>query len=218
MLPKETAEQLREIDRMAKREMADVDTDALGTDKIDVSALYRAIDSYAQANRELLQSQEFRNAISAYSDAQDSAEGAISTLQNLNYTTADIEPILTSSVVTESIARLEHDAVPETGDDEIDEAVNDIVDKSTNDQQYQREELIGLCAVVANHLTTKALERHQSSNLSHEEQTAVVLIITFAILFCVTGGVAAITGATASAVGFTLLFDGAEKRAERLDL
>ena len=217
MLNKETADHIRELDQMAKRELARVDAQKLGNHKINISALYEVIDSYEQANTQLLQSSEFRDAIEAYSNAEDSVEAAIASLQGLDYSSQDIEPILTSPVVTEGLARLEHDAVPETDDEEVSDAVDNLASKSFNEGQYHREELIGMSAVVANRLTTQALERQQSTSLSREEQAAVVLLIML-IIFHIFGLVPAITGAAASAVGFNTLLDAVEERAERLDL
>lgn len=217
MLNKETADHIRELDQMAKRELARVDAQKLGTHKINISALYEVIDSYEQANTQLLQSSEFRDAIEAYSNAEDSVEAAIASLQGLDYSPQDIEPILTSPVVTKGLARLEHDAVPETDDEEVSDAVDNLASKSFNEGQYQREELIGMSAVVANRLTTQALERQQSTSLSREEQAAVVLLIIF-VIFHIFGLVPAITVAAASAVGFNTLLDAVEERAERLDL
>jgi len=218
MLNKETADHIRELDQMAKRELARVDAQKLGTHKINISALYEVIDSYEQANTQLLQSSEFRDAIEAYSNAGDSVEASIASLQGLDYSSQDIEPILTSPVVTEGLARLEHDAVPETDDEEVSDAVDNLASKSFNEGQYQREELIGMSAVVANRLTTQALEHQQSTSLPREEQAAVVLLIMFVIIFHIFGLVPAITGAAASAVGFNTLLDAVEERAERLDL
>jgi hypothetical protein len=217
MLNKETVDRLREIDRIAKREMARVDTDGLGAEEIDISVIYQAIDEYENASKQLLQNSDFRDALSTYTDAQDSARGAVSGLKRLDYSVESIEPILTSPIVTESIALLEHDAVPDTDDPEVNEAVDKIINKSQS-TEHKREIILGSCAVIADYLAAKAMEQHDTTDLSQNQQGAIVFIIMLIIAYVVTQGLVSIPIAAGSTLGFQTLHDAAQDQADELDL